>query len=186
MLCFYIDRYSEQERTIMKRTLLIVGCTILLLSFVCIKKVANTLLDPLIGTSLTTDQIRVYRYLLALQEISLGRAIDHTLQVESILLYLQNVRPAYCTCGRWFLEEIKECLHQSDEYNHDKTLIHLMLIATPEHFNRQIAEWELFRSRYYETVNKGGKFKDERKVTAFLTRSNTVKMYYYAKNLIEG
>lgn len=144
------------------------------------------MLDPLIGTCLTSDQIRVYRYLLALQEISLGREIEHSLQVESILLYLQNVKASYCKCGRWFLEEIKECLHQSDEYNHDKSLQHMLLIATPEELNRMIAEWELFRSRYYDTVNKGGKFRDSNKATAFLTRRNTINMYYYAKNLIEG
>jgi hypothetical protein len=170
----------------MKRTLIVIGCTLFLLSFVYKKARTSIMIDPLIGTSLTPEQIRTYRYLLALQEISLGRDVDHTLQVEEILIYLQNIRAAYCTCGRWFLEEIKECLHQSDEYNQDKTSPHVVMVATTEHFNLMIAEWELFRSRYYDTSNKGGKYKDERKATAFLTRRNTINLYYYAKHLIEG
>jgi hypothetical protein len=170
----------------MKRTLFIIGCTIFILSFVCTKKARTSMIDPLIGTSLTPEQIRTYRYLLALQEISLGREVDHTLQVEDILIYLQNIKAAYCSCGRWFLEEIKECLHQSDEYNHDKASPHVVMVATPEHLNRMIADWELFRSRYYDSSNKGGRYKDERKATAFLTRRNTINLFYYAKHLIEG
>jgi hypothetical protein len=160
---------------------LIAGLT--LLFFVFAKKKEHSMLDPLLNTELTQEEVRTYRYLLALQEIYLGAPVDGSLNVAAICRYLDaNQGAIFCTCGRWYPLSggIKECLSLDDEMLDQNTDHHKLQTADHEDLQEQIRRWEAFRALYSQAVYA------QSEVKVALKRVLAINLYYFSCNLAEG
>jgi hypothetical protein len=132
------------------------------------------MIDPLKYSSLTDADIRIYRYLHALQEISGIDGPEPSLDVEVIRTYLSQHKAVQCSnvttdrkpgCDRIYINEITKCPVDSFD-----------TISIPyDAFLKWVYQWETFRQRYAETSRIRG-----------LTRVWAVRLYYLIQHPLEG
>jgi hypothetical protein len=120
----------------------------------------NAMIDPLLQSGLPVEEIRLYRYLVALQALSSGNTALPTLEVDRIKTFIDahkdNARVCP-VCERYFLENVHYC-----PYHHLVTLP-----VNSDHLTRQISEWEAFRKSYVEETRIRG-----------LTRIGAIKLHW--------
>ena len=99
--------------------------------------------DPLKDSGLTDVELRIYRYLLALQTLSkYGDYPQNNMSAETVRKFIDDNHAAVCTtCGRWYLAEVMYC-----PYHHVPTRE-----VSANELSHAVEEWEMFRRRYSET-----------------------------------
>jgi hypothetical protein len=129
-----------------------------------------TMLDPLLQSGLSEHDIRLYRYLLALQIISaMGQSDNHpTLEVDRIRQFIEEHKDGarVCPmCGRFYLANMAHC-----PYHHllTRPIDHDVLV-------HQIGIWEQFRKTYVEATRIRG-----------LTRVGTIRLHWHLTHKGEG
>lgn len=161
--------------TALKRSLLTLSAIALITATVSILrriKAMAEIIDPLKNV-LPEKEVLLYRYLVTLEVLSTyGRTAPQNDTAESVRKYIKDNPVAQCRgtlmvpgCGRWFLAEVSYC-----PYCHIQTTE----IEVTE-LERQVADWEHFRTRLSETSHIRG-----------ITRITAVKLHYYLKHPGEG
>lgn len=145
-----------------------------LLAFYAMTKELKDMIDPLKYSALSDADIRMYRYLHALQEISGVEGPVPSLDVEEVKDYLASHNAVQCSnvttdkktgCDRIYINEVTKC--PFDGFN---------TISIPTHvFIKLVFQWETFRQRYTETSRTRG-----------LTRVWAVRMSYLIAHPLEA
>ena len=151
---------------VFRRSAIIVSALVVFLAYATGKaRKRMAIIDPLKDSGLTDNELRTYRYLLALQTLSsYENKIPSDMSVEHIRKYIDETATCLCSvCGRWFLASVTRCPY------------HLvpMFQVTPDDLQKQIAEWEMFRQRYTQTSR------------IKITRAITIKLAYYVEHPTE-
>ncbi len=135
----------------------------------------TTLEDPLRKSGLEYQEVRVYLYLLALQDVSRGQKVAFTKSGERVREYLRSVKAAYCSCGRWFLEGEPDCIEINKEEIYTTTKDHAVKVADAAELLDQVIKWDMFRDQYLMASRIGG-----------LPEPVAVNLHYYTSHLNEG
>lgn len=135
-----------------------------------LRKISETMIDPLLKSGLPEADIRLYRYLLALQYISARPLKDHpTLEVDRIKTFLEEHREdgaRVCPlCERFYLSTVDCCpIHSMvNRFVDQRVLTH------------QIGIWEEFRKNYVNTTRIRG-----------LTRVGAIRLHWHVTHKGEG
>jgi hypothetical protein len=146
---------------------LLAFCLIGILCWQLARKVPS-MIDPLKDSGLTDEEIRRYRYLLALQDITeFGqKKIQASLAIDDIRDFLLKSTATQCpVCDRWYFGSVRYCPADhvtTREVNEEK-------------LSQQISTWEDFRKRYSETTRIKG-----------FTRRLAVRLHYYLDHAAQG
>lgn len=128
------------------------------------RKVEN-MIDPLKETDLTDEEIRRYRYLLALQDISGVARTEASVSADAVREFIETRAACQCfSCGRWYVSSVAYCPHD-----------HVTTIPrNTAQLDKQVSAWEEFRKRYAETTRIKG-----------ITRVIAVRLHYMLEHTRE-
>lgn len=118
--------------------------------------------DPLLGTDLDEQEIRLYRYLLALQTTSFGNRFNQPLSAELVRAFLSRFGATKCSaCERYFFSGVLYCTV------HGGTLT---VKVSKQELDKQVEEWEEFR----RALSQASRIK--------INRASAIRLYYYGKH----